>query len=201
MDRALHHAACDRLHRTQRMMLHTRVSVFVVLSFYRNSRPCRTDLQRSTAILRRPCQAGDVTKMAARTHVHRAWAAQTPASLDTQHAPCAGMADEYDSGAGLIQWLVQRGVKLSAAADFTKSYRCLNTSDAALFLRFELAPLHLANEDSVNEDMRRLLKCGPKVARRVIQDLDVLSAALCDVLRFKLLTVASIILCSCAPDC
>jgi hypothetical protein len=88
------------------------------------------------------------------------------------------MADnpEMASGAGLIQWLVQRGVKLSAAANFTKRYRCLNTSDAALFLRFELAPLHLANEDSVNEDMKRLLKCSPKVARRVIQDLDVLSA-------------------------
>ena len=79
-------------------------------------------------------------------------------------------------GAVLVAWLVERGVKLKAAHEFTKQHRCLSTDDAALLLRFELAPLHLANADAVHEDMRRLFHCGPRTARRLISDLDVVSA-------------------------
>ena len=88
------------------------------------------------------------------------------------------MADDGPGvpGAGLVQWLCQRGVKLKAAHEFVKEHRCLNANDASLLLRFELAPLHLANSDSINEDMKRLFKCSPKVAKRIIEDLDVISA-------------------------
>jgi hypothetical protein len=90
---------------------------------------------------------------------------------------CGGMAlrgGEDDVGdSGLLSWFVARGVGHSAANKFIQGYKCVDTSDAALVLRFELAPLHLANSDSVNGDMRRLLHCGSKVAKRVIQDLDV----------------------------
>jgi hypothetical protein len=99
---------------------------------------------------------------------------------------CAGMTpqgEDKDELPSLHSWFVARGVNHSDASKFMQAYRCLSTSDAALILRFELAPLHLANTDSVNDDMKRLLNCNAKVAKQLIQDLDVfcehLSTVLC----------------------
>lgn len=75
----------------------------------------------------------------------------------------------------LKRWFVQRGVRPKRAAEFVRKIRCMDTADAALYLRFELAPLHLANADNVNADMKRLFGCGPKVAKRIIRDLNVYS--------------------------
>jgi hypothetical protein len=73
----------------------------------------------------------------------------------------------------LKKWFVHRGVRPKNAAKFVQTTRCKDTADAALYLRFELAPLHLANADSVTTDMRRMFGCCPVVAKRIIRDLDV----------------------------
>ena len=91
--------------------------------------------------------------------------------LNTREPPKAEQTE-------LFKWLVARGVAKRAARRFMEATRCETLHDAALYLRFELAPLQLANSDSVQADMRRLLGCGPRVARRVIADLDVFRAAL-----------------------
>jgi hypothetical protein len=76
----------------------------------------------------------------------------------------------------LKRWFVDRGVRPRRAAEFVREHRCKDTADAALYLRFELAPLHLANADSVNHDMKRLFGCNPAVAKRIIRDLNVYRA-------------------------
>lgn len=86
-------------------------------------------------------------------------------------------ADPKADDPDLWHWLVTRGVAARAAHRFVQVTRCETLHDAALYLRFELAPLQLANSDSVNGDMRGLLGCGAHVARRVICDLDVFRAA------------------------
>jgi hypothetical protein len=73
----------------------------------------------------------------------------------------------------LKKWFVHRGVRPKNAAKFVQTTRCKDTADAALYLRFELAPLHLANADSVTTDMKRMFGCSPVVAKRIIRDLDV----------------------------
>lgn len=78
----------------------------------------------------------------------------------------------------LAAWLVARGVSWQHARKFIADTNCKSCADAALYLRFQLAPLHLANSESVNEDMRKLLGCLPDTALEVIRDLDVYSAPL-----------------------
>ena len=78
----------------------------------------------------------------------------------------------------LKEWLVARGVAPRHANRFIETWHCETTADVALLLRFELAPLHLANDDNVHADMRRLFGCGAKVAKRIIAELDVFSAPL-----------------------
>ena len=76
----------------------------------------------------------------------------------------------------LVSWLKQRGVSKSKAEAFVARWRLHTVYEAAVLLRLQLAPLWLANADSVNEDMREILGCGPRVARGVLSDLDVISA-------------------------
>jgi hypothetical protein len=73
-------------------------------------------------------------------------------------------------------WLTDRGVSSKWAKTFIDKTKCDCPEEAAIYLRFQLPPLHLANNDSVNRDMKKLLGCNAKVALRVISDLDVFSA-------------------------
>ena len=76
----------------------------------------------------------------------------------------------------LFEWLRERGVPRSGAKKFIDDTHCTTTHEAAVYLRFQLAPLHLANDDNVNGDMKRLMGCSPKAALKVLSDLDVFSA-------------------------
>lgn len=89
----------------------------------------------------------------------------------TQAVPARGELD-------LEEWLAARGVKPANAERFIAAWGCESTADVALLLRFELAPLHLANDDNVNADMRRLFGCGADVAKSLVAELDVFSARL-----------------------
>jgi hypothetical protein len=72
-------------------------------------------------------------------------------------------------------WLISQGVSQHHSERFQRQSRCQDLADVTLLLRFELAPLQLANNDNINMDMRRLFGCSPKVALRLITALDIFS--------------------------
>lgn len=95
--------------------------------------------------------------------------------LDTTACAIADAMVEASAQDTLFAWFRERGVRCKGARAFIEQSGCSTTLEAAIFLRFQLAPLHLANSDNVNNDMKALLGCSPAVALRVIRDLDVYS--------------------------
>jgi hypothetical protein len=80
-----------------------------------------------------------------------------------------------DTKKNISEWLVSLGVSRKHSDRFFRQVDCLDIVDLATFLRFELAPLQLANDDNINMDMRSYFGCSPKVASRLIRALDVFS--------------------------
>ena len=84
--------------------------------------------------------------------------------------------DKYTSLTEVTAWLRERGVSKRKARDFLQRSGAVTVDNLALYLRFQLPPLQFANIDCVNRDMWYLLGVTGKAARRIIVDLDILSA-------------------------
>ena len=85
--------------------------------------------------------------------------------------------DRYTSLTEVTAWLRSRGVSKRAARDFLHRSGCITVDNVALYLRFQLPPLQYANVDSIQRDMWDLLGVTGSKARRIITDLDIVSAS------------------------
>ena len=76
-----------------------------------------------------------------------------------------------------LEWCISRGVQLS---DKERECRtgCDSLHSIAVYLRFQLPPMHLANRDSVVKEMQSLMDVSGKNAMSIIDDLNVKGAQL-----------------------
>jgi hypothetical protein len=83
------------------------------------------------------------------------------------------LADSDASNVDIHAWLAKHGVRKQRASSFLAVSGCRSVENVALFLRFQLPPLRLANRASIASELRDLLGVGPRLAHRIVADLSI----------------------------
>jgi hypothetical protein len=73
----------------------------------------------------------------------------------------------------LHTWLREHGVSKRMTNAIMQRSGCSTVSSFALYLRFQLPPVRLANRASIANEMRELLGVAPRKAHQIVEDLDI----------------------------
>jgi hypothetical protein len=73
----------------------------------------------------------------------------------------------------LHTWLAQHGVRKHKSKLFLAASGCRTVKDLALYLRFQLPPLRLADRASIATELHELLGVGSHSAHRIVADLNI----------------------------